>query len=407
MSIIFPFSLPTTGAFSFSSHISSTEYYQLLADADVHRAHLRDILKRAKRNNTQDVIEVVKTLEDYIPILFSIQTGIDNGELSLDSEIVTTWRMPISPSQFHKMGDNQRISGSTIVYEISMTLLTYALSLMSLAEETFQASDSDDKWKQCTAHLLSAQSVLTYLNSHPAQTYTIVPIDLQSSTLSPLITTISGSLHLLILYKSLSSAKSAASTASASLMSRVSIYALEKFSTALALLPPSLRREPIENWLQDAKSYSSGLAQRFMAIDSEAKGQTGAAIALCAAGISDLKSGSMITKSKDILSKKPNLSNRSTSNASLSKTYIKSKIKQLRLELENMESSYRNQNDKVLFQQVPDMKEVKRTWPSGREVVAPKHEWKQPASVVDWRSGLYNDQPTNQTHSYGGQGHYY
>ncbi|KAK7204809.1 hypothetical protein BZA70DRAFT_185099 [Myxozyma melibiosi] len=418
MSLTFPFPLPTTGAFSYCQCISSSDHYQLLADADVRRAQLRDVLKRAKRKNIQDMLEVVKAIEDYIPFAFTIKEGIESGDLSLDHEIVTSWRPPLVGSHLH-MVENQRISAPTISYEVSMTLLTYSLSLLSLAEEAYLVGNSEDKWKQSTAYLLSAQSILIYLSTHPLLIDPAPPLDLQPSTLTPLVNMIAGALHLLVLYKSLPTPDSTAKPPSASLMSRISIFALEKFSAALTLLPQSLKNDALERWIQDAKSYCSALAERYMAVERESKGDVGAAIALCMAGRAELKSGSgsSILKKPSRLSIPKRSSSSTTSSessqsssSSASDSGLKTAMKRLRQDLESLETDFRVQNDRLSFQKIPDTKEVKRNWPSGREVVASKGEWTPPASLVDWEgTGEHHESAPGMRRgvSYSGQGQYY
>ncbi|KAK9255936.1 hypothetical protein V1507DRAFT_399046 [Lipomyces tetrasporus] len=431
MSVIFPFPLPTTGAFSFCNCISSTEHYQLLADADVHRARVRDVLKRAKRRNIQDMLEVVKVghcsafaIEDYIPYAFTIKDGLESGDLLLDAEIVTSWRLPLTGSHKHLV-ENQRVQVPTIYFEISMTLLTYALSLLSLGEETYQVSNSEEKWKQATAHLLSAQALLIYLSTHPLQLGSTPPLDLYPSTLTPMIYLISGSLHLLVIYKSLPSATSSASKPPpASLMSRISIYALEQYSAALSLLPTSLRNDELQDWVRDAKSYASAVAQRYMAVERESKGDVGSAIAFCAAARTELKGGSaaeILKSSSKLLHKKPNIPFSSSSSLSSSKSSrggtdggkqndgIQGRIRALRSELEELENNYRTQNDRLTFQKIPDAREIKRNWPSGREVVAPRSEWVPPKSLVGWDSAedVVTESRDGVRNGYSGQGQYY
>ncbi|KAK9446957.1 uncharacterized protein V1518DRAFT_422563 [Limtongia smithiae] len=410
MSVIFPFPLPTTGAFAFSQCIPSTEHYHLIAEADARRARLRDTLKRAKRRDIQDMVEVVKAIDDYIPYLFTIKRGIEAGGLLLDSEIVTSWRMPLSKSHIN-MVETSRVSAPTIYYEVCMTMLTYALALLALAEEIYQVGQADEKWKQTTAHLLTAQSILIYLSTHPLQLSTPVPIDLQPSTLSFVVYMISGSLHLLIIYKSLPSPSAVSKPPVSSLMSRVSIYALEKFTTAASLLPQALRNDALESWVKEAKAYSTAVAGRYMAIENESKQNVGVAIAQCAAALAALKSGPAVA-----LLSKPKLLHKSSSSSAHSSAAkyrggLQSSMKPLREELEKLEKEYRNQNDKLTFQKIPDIKEVKRNWPSGREVVVPKPEWTPTGSLVSWDDEEDDDEDGNagpaRAPSYGGQGQYY
>jgi len=58
----FDYVLPTTGAVSFTSFISSppARLHASLAEAAAHRGRLRDILKRLKRADDKDTLAVIK-----------------------------------------------------------------------------------------------------------------------------------------------------------------------------------------------------------------------------------------------------------------------------------------------------------------------------------------------------------
>src|SRR2546423_14533222 len=97
----FDYVLPTTGAFSFTSFISSppTRLHGSSAEAAAQRGRLRDILKRLKRADEKDTLAVIKVqtlarsvftlqiIEDYLPYLFSVDQCLDHGIFMLDKEI--------------------------------------------------------------------------------------------------------------------------------------------------------------------------------------------------------------------------------------------------------------------------------------------------------------------------------
>ena len=58
----FNYILPTTGAISFTSFISSppTRLHGALAEAGAQRGRLRDILKRLKRADDKEILAVIK-----------------------------------------------------------------------------------------------------------------------------------------------------------------------------------------------------------------------------------------------------------------------------------------------------------------------------------------------------------
>ncbi|KAK9453008.1 hypothetical protein V1511DRAFT_506242 [Dipodascopsis uninucleata] len=444
MSLVFSFALPTTGAFAFSECILSSSRYQLLSEADIHRARFRDVLKRAKRKNVQGMMEIVKAAEYYLPLLFAIRYGLENGDLYLEKEIISSWRLPLSgQSNIQKVVEAPRVEKPTIYFETSMTLLTYALALLALAEETCQhSSDSKEKWKQTTAYLLKGQSVLSYLASNPLQlgSPSDVPVDLLPSTLNPIINLISGSLHLLIIYKSFATSADSSQRMSSGLMSRVAIFGVEKFLAARALLAKPLQNDSLVNWLQNAKCFLAGVALRFMILDNEAKNEIGIAIAFCLRAKAELKTGTF-SKSSPLKSlagsipSSPSLTSASTS-LSLATAYGNSlaiNVKLLRQDIEELEKNLRAQNDKLYFQLIPEVKQNSQlnNWPSGREVVSPNPSWIPPKSNLSWyhldeaegeeetgpshQSGFTavaqsssTERPTMSSHtSYSGQGQYY
>ena len=100
----FNYVLPTTGAVSFTSFISSppARLHGALAETGAQRGRLRDILKRLKRADDKDTLAVIKVyqstvldsliyqiIEDYLPYLFSVDYCLDRGIFMLDKEIST------------------------------------------------------------------------------------------------------------------------------------------------------------------------------------------------------------------------------------------------------------------------------------------------------------------------------
>lgn len=66
----FEYTLPTTGAFSYSTFISSppVRLNAPLAEAAAQRGRLRDILKRLKRADDKDILAVIK-VHTLLPVL--------------------------------------------------------------------------------------------------------------------------------------------------------------------------------------------------------------------------------------------------------------------------------------------------------------------------------------------------
>ena len=163
----FEYTLPTTGAISFSAFISTppVRLNAALAEAAAQRGRLRDILKRLKRADDKDILAVIKVeprvvgtrsnlqiIEDYLPYLVSVDHCLDHGIFVLDKEIgmlhvikeligVTSWRCTLTDS---KLKNQPRIEQPTIYYEIAFVLLTYAYALVNWASHGLAGNDPPD-----------------------------------------------------------------------------------------------------------------------------------------------------------------------------------------------------------------------------------------------------------------------
>jgi hypothetical protein len=147
--------LPTTGAVSFTSFISSppARLHGALEETGAQRGRLRDILKRLKRADDKDTLAVIKvyihTTGKYVdirllkiiyPIYLVSITVLIVESLCLTRKLVlrvvvkltkvTSWRCTLTDS---KLRNQPRIEQPTIYYEITFVLLTYAYALVNWA----------------------------------------------------------------------------------------------------------------------------------------------------------------------------------------------------------------------------------------------------------------------------------
>lgn len=377
MSTFYPFPLPTTGSIIFSEHINTIEYQQLVLNTDEKRARLRDSLKRAKRTENPDILGVINAIEEYIPYLFTIIDGIETQafEIINNQTPVFSWRLPMkaaTTSKHIRVVEPPRVEVASFEYERGMTILTYALAIIAFGEKTLRQSESSEKWKLISNKLMQAESVLRYLaeqNVGLANDLANIP-DLHPSTISGLITMVSGSLHLNIIYKS-----QAQGSASSSLLSRVSLYAAEKFGTAnqlfsginhpssstinKKLLTSLLPNNSLSQWLKAARNFSIAYAEKYMADTSQQKGEVGLAIAY-------------LQNAKDALSAVEDTS----------KVYLQPMAGKLKSYIEESQIKFKAENDRIAFQKIPDSSEVEHNWPSGREVVPTQSTWVPPVSLL-------------------------
>lgn len=277
-----------------------------------------------------------------------------------------------------------RVDIASLEYEKGMVLFTYALALIAFGENTLKQSETAEKWKLIMNRLMKAESVLRYLaeqNVGMSSSCSFV-LDLHPSTISALISMISGSLHLAIIYKS-----QAQGSASSSLLSRVSLFAAEKFGTAAQLFSGSisssstsknkkllgtlLPNNALSQWLKAARSFSVAYAEKYMADTSHEKGQVGLAVAY-------LQNAQEVLSSVD----------------DGSKGYLQPMVGTLKSLIEESQVLYKAENDRIAFQPVPSSSEVEQNWPSGREVVSVQPAWKPPQNLL--REEYMSPQPTEQ-----------
>lgn len=393
MSLLYPFPLPTTGSISFSECISTIEYRQLLLTADEKRARVRDSLKRAKRTDNPDLFGVVNALEEYIPYLFTTIECLDMGELQLSSTLPSfSWRLPMksaTQSRHLHVVEPPREEVASLDFEKGMILFTYALALASFAENVQkQTSENAEKWKLITNRLMKSESVLRYIAE---QGIGLTPgcsgiLDLHPSTISALITLISGSLHLTIIYKA-----QAQASQSSSLLSRVALYAAEKFGTSTQLFSGSINsgsgskkkilgnflpNNALTAWLKEARSFSIAFAELYMAISSQDKAQVGLAVAFT-------------QHAKETLSSVE------------STRYLQPMVDTLKSEIEEKLVLFKAENDRIAFQKVPGKDEVEQNWPSGREVVSVQPAWQPPSNLLQGHSNSHGyAEPSTEKRGY-------
>lgn len=388
MSLFFPFPLPTTGAVVFSQCLQSIEHRQIILNADEKRARVRDALKRAKRADNPDILAVINAIDEYLPYLFTLIDAVESQELQLLGSLpVFSWRLPmkaVTQTRHLHVVEPPRVDIASLEYEKGMALFTYALAFVAFAETALQQSESPDKWKLITSRLKNAESVFRYLADqnlglHPSCS---AVLDLHPSTISALITMISGSLHMAIIYKS-----QAQVSQSSSLLVRVSLFAAEKFGTASQLVSGSggstggstskrkllstfLPNNALSQWLKDARSFSIAYAEKYMADTSQEKGQVGLAVAY-------------LQNAKEVL-------------ATVDDSGRNAQTKQLKTVIDESLVLFKAENDRIAFQPVPSSSEVEQNWPSGREVVSAQPAWTPPYNLLHARDSFRSPPPPEQ-----------
>ncbi|ANB11023.1 hypothetical protein AWJ20_3819 [Sugiyamaella lignohabitans] len=340
------------------------------------------------------------------------------------------------------VGEAPKLELQSLEFEKRMVLLTYSLALMMLAETAVTSrygdgnQDNDRKWKLATSHLIKSQSIVWYLvansNSYKGQP---IPPQLQNQTgfITGLQTLIGGSLHLLIIYKDLERElqessdgynSSSTTTTSRNLLSRVAIYAADKFGAASQLISSSSSSfsssggtgsdlsssgstEPtkskmrsamsriapsshngsssssssshnssfslgnssdtLSGWLSEARKFCIADTYKLSAIDQAQKGQTGQAIGFLTAALELLGANSKLKKVVSSTAKPGTIQ------------YQQDQLKQTILPILH---SYTTENNNYTFQTIPKASELESNRPSGRQVVAAEQPWVPPSSLI-------------------------
>ncbi|KAF9653964.1 hypothetical protein BDM02DRAFT_3086206 [Thelephora ganbajun] len=126
------YELPTTEPLSFSNCYGDAvgSYIAQVADTTEHRANLRTLLKETKRNSEKDYLKLVKTLDDYLPLLAGIAACRDSDELVPRSNPDFSWKPTLSSSFLHSPS---KLSFAALSAEMAFSILTYGYCLSNLA----------------------------------------------------------------------------------------------------------------------------------------------------------------------------------------------------------------------------------------------------------------------------------
>jgi hypothetical protein len=132
----YPFVLPTTSSFSFSSSFDCESHPSLPLQASTHRGVVRDTLKKHKRlpptSQAPNLTSVISAIQTYLPYLFAIDAGLSNkpihGEevsVILKATPIIEWRPTLSSS--HLPGrELARVKIQSLEYELFFVLSTLA-----------------------------------------------------------------------------------------------------------------------------------------------------------------------------------------------------------------------------------------------------------------------------------------
>ncbi|KAM0332367.1 hypothetical protein ACHAQA_002644 [Verticillium albo-atrum] len=328
----FPFVLPTTSSFSFSTSFNCESHPSLPLTASTYRGVVRDALKKHKRlppsAQSPHISSLITALNGYLPYLFAIDAGLTRrGPLA--DEITVTQKAPLTIEWRPTLSDSNvpgreapRVKVQSLDHEIAFVLSTLAhaytlagrIALHPLYVTSVAAPSPQERTvaiQTATKHLLDAASIYDHLATRAEGSPNPAPCaDVSPPVLRGLASQAHAEATLLAVLKDdpypavVSQTRNEADKewmyrtpslpkVRAHLFARLSIAAAEHAAHASALcatrLPGAAPLHPaLLRYLDDTRRTSRARACRFFAIDAELASETGTALAWLRAALQEL-----------------------------------------------------------------------------------------------------------------------
>lgn len=338
----YPFVLPTTSAFSFSSSFTCESHPSLPLNASTHRGVVRDTLKTHKRlspsSQSGNLSSVASNLNTYLPYLLALEAGLSHKYINGHSINIITktpptieWRPTLSDNPVPGK-ESARVKIHSLTHELSFTLSTlantYTLQARLSLHPLYSVSSAPPTPEQrttaittATRLLLDAASIYDYLStqtsnppaSGPGPASGSVPADIAPSTLRAQRALALAEATLLAVLKDDPYPAAAAADRNAHdtdwmykapeiprvrahLFARLCLAASEHAAQAHALCATHHRADGSKGrvnsefaaYLDDLRRTSRAKACRFFGVDAELGNQTGNAIGWLRAAMAEL-----------------------------------------------------------------------------------------------------------------------
>lgn len=325
----FPFALPTTSAYSFSSTYTSTSHPSLPLTASTHRAVVRDALKKHKRlppaSQSANVPSVISSITSYLPYLLAIDAGLrDKSTAGLHVSPASStppsieWRPTLSDAPVRSV-ERPRVKLHDLAHEIAFVLVTLANCHVLLARSalhalyvtstaTLNSQERAAAVNTATRHLLNAVAVYEYAASRADRSRTPPCADIAPSTIRALADLALAEATLLVVLKDDPYPAVVAQDRNqfdnewmykapdipkvrTSLFIRLCLAAAEHAASAAGPLRDCDVGKVdvgIVRYADDLRRTSRAKACRFSGIDSETTGEVGKAIAFLNGGLGEL-----------------------------------------------------------------------------------------------------------------------
>ena len=331
----YAFPLPTTSSLSFQSFLRSPSHASLPPAATAHRTFLQSVLKKHKRLKDQpkasDLQNVLTALNDYLPYLFALDTGLSGQTISgeeidvvLERQIEVAWRPTLAASIPGR--EPARVTGEGLDYELCYILSTLGCTYALLARTQLQTlyaplSLSTEQRSSiittATKYLLQANSIHTYAMSRATEvTLPSSAVNVTFSTQGALAALALAEATLLAVLKDdpypavvsqdrnkndrewMVKAPEIAKVR-AHLFARLCLVAAEHATKAEVMLGKSdiLKRDSIDeslvSYISNLRKTARAKACRFFGIDAELADKTGEGLAWLMAGRKELGFGTV------------------------------------------------------------------------------------------------------------------
>ncbi|KAL2022672.1 hypothetical protein VTK56DRAFT_4753 [Thermocarpiscus australiensis] len=423
----YPFVLPTTSSFSFSSSFTCESHPSLPLHASTHRGVVRDTLKKHKRlppaSQAPSLSSVVSALQTYLPYLCAIDAGLSNKtthgqEISviLKTAPLIEWRPTLSSSLLPGR-EPPRVKIHSLEHELFFALSALANAYTLQARAALQplyltttapvgTAARQTAIAAATRSLLDAASIYDYLCARAdalvsASARSPPCADIAPPALRALRALALAEATLLAVLKDdpypavVAQGRNPHDTewmykapdlpkVRAHLFARLCLAAAEHAAQACALAGSAAAAasssgggakisEGFVRYLEDLRRTSRARACRFFGIDAELGGQTGTAIAWLRAGLHELgverkgeggrSAGGLRSLRKEWTERREDKKVERGADWGADA----GKLEETRV-IEMLEAKWTKQNDTILTQVIPPSGPLLAQMPSGREI---------------------------------------
>ncbi|GAA5798808.1 hypothetical protein HPULCUR_004214 [Helicostylum pulchrum] len=362
----YPYSLPTTGALSFTDYLDiDTPYSSEISDATAQRGRVRTVLKELKKetHSARDYQVIINTIEEYLPYLVSIVNCLEKNELTLKKSIETSWRSTLSDHIIHTGSNAPRITCTDIQYELIFVLMTYAYACSLQTNDlikTVEETSNKNLYNKAADTLNTAASVFHFVATE------VIPSWQQSPANRPVETVREFSVALSKM--ALADAQSIAinkaldtTTISKSLIAKLYMGVAGQYEMAYGLISSISGTQEVstdlKKYLSDGTQFYKAMAKKYLAMDANENQKMGQAVGFARDCKADLKA----------------IQHSSLSKAHIRKSAIAARAAREEETVAELLSKYTMINDTVSYEPIPTRQDLQKIIPGGRGVLELKH----------------------------------